>query len=193
MSERTQPQAPPTAAAAPETPAVSTPAGGDAGSARVSIPEGLSFELPEAWRSVPPKSAMRRAEYRIPPVTGDSEEAELVLFYFGPGQGGTVEANIDRWFKMFEDEQGMPARGAQKQEARAVNSLAVTIVETAGIYSEPLMPGMQAKEKKPNYRLFGAIVETPKGSFFFKGTGPDKTMAASRPALIALVDSLQFP
>ena len=41
------------------------------------------------------------------------------------------------------------------------------------------MPGQSARNDKPNYRLLGAIVLTPDASYFFKLTGPEKTVAAA--------------
>ena len=38
---------------------------------------------------------MRAATYTIAVVPGDQGPAECVVNYFGPGQGGTVDANVD--------------------------------------------------------------------------------------------------
>lgn len=194
LIEKTQPPAaaaPSAAGPTSPTPALARPVEPSASageSNRVTLPEGLSFVTPTAWLSVTPKSTMRRAEYRIPPLEDDKEEGELVVFLFGPGQGGTIEANVDRWFKQFEAAGGRPAQG-EKHEKREVNTLRVTVVETAGRYVESMMQ----PAPRENWRLYGIIAETPKGNFFLKATGPDKTMLASRGALEALVSSLECP
>ena len=46
---------------------------------------------------------MRVAQYGLP---GPAGEATLGIFFFGPGQGGSVEANIERWFGQFKQEDG---------------------------------------------------------------------------------------
>jgi len=40
---------------------------------------------------------MRAATYTIVPAAGDTASAECVVYFFGAGQGGSVEANLDRW------------------------------------------------------------------------------------------------
>ena len=55
---------------------------------------GLSWKTPADWVARPPSSAMRKAQYRVP---GEAGDAECVVFYFGPGQGGDAMANAERW------------------------------------------------------------------------------------------------
>src|SRR4051794_25692522 len=57
------------------TPAPSGPAAGNA---------GLHFDLPQAWKSEPPKSNMRLAQATIP---GPAGPGDLAVFYFGARQG----------------------------------------------------------------------------------------------------------
>jgi len=60
---------------------------------------------------------MRAAQYTV----GD---AECVVYFFGPGQGGTVEANIARWSGQFAAPDGKPA--AAKVTKSNVHGLPVT-------------------------------------------------------------------
>ena len=57
----------------------------------------LRYKVPEGWITEKPTSSMRAAQYVLPKVEGDPEDASLVLFYFGRGQGGSVEDNMARW------------------------------------------------------------------------------------------------
>ena len=50
----------------------------------------LKLNVPESWKQEQPRSRMRVAQF------GVGKNGELVVFYFGSGQGGTVQANIDR-------------------------------------------------------------------------------------------------
>src|SRR5688572_13276277 len=54
---------------------------------------GLSWQDAAPFVRRAPKSSMRAAEYG---VSGD-DKTELTVFYFGPDQGGSVDANITRW------------------------------------------------------------------------------------------------
>jgi hypothetical protein len=131
---------------------------------------GIAWTVPSRWAAHPPRQ-MRLATYMIPAADGDSEGGECAVFHFGGGQGGDVQANIDRWLGQFEN------TGKPVQETREVNGLPVTTVEVSGTYLSPGGPRMQSQGKKENYRLLGAIIGAPGGSVFFKLTGPAKTVA----------------
>ncbi len=117
---------------------------------------------------------MRAATYSVPATAGDSEAAECAVFYFGPGQGGAVGANIQRWLGQFKDAPANP-----QPKTRTVNGMKVTTIEHTGTYlaGAPMAP---VKTPKPGYRLIGTIVEAPEGNVFFKLTGPAKTVAAAQ-------------
>src|SRR5438045_9253279 len=57
----------------------------------------LKFKAPDGWTTDKPTSSMRVAQYKLPKAEGDNDDATLVLYYFGATQGGTAQANIDRW------------------------------------------------------------------------------------------------
>jgi hypothetical protein len=50
----------------------------------------LRYNVPEGWQAEKPNSNMRVAQYKLPKAEGDSADAELVLYYFGQGQGGSA-------------------------------------------------------------------------------------------------------
>jgi hypothetical protein len=148
---------------------------------------GLTFQAPAAWKSNPPSSPMRRAELKVPPVEGDKEPAELVVFAF-PGGAGTVEANVQRWRSQFKDADGNPPR-IESKTVKGKN-VDVTRVETAGHYYPSQFPGRPKEPDRPNYRLLGAIVETPTTGYFIKMVGPDRTMLAARDAFDQTIASM---
>jgi hypothetical protein len=129
---------------------------------------------------------MRAATYVAPAAARDKEPGECAVFYFGAGQGGGVDANIQRWLGQFEDGPATPARPKQQ----TIGGLRVTTVEHSGTYLAGA-PMAQAKTRKPGYRLIGAIVEAPQGSVFFKFTGPVKTVEAGRAAFDKMLQSLR--
>src|ERR1041384_3439741 len=71
----------------------------------------LKFKVPAGWVEEQRTSSMRVAQYKLPKAEGDTEDASLVLYYFGPGQGGSVTANIDRWISQMKQPDGSPATG----------------------------------------------------------------------------------
>src|SRR3954464_13311006 len=62
-----------------------------------SVAGDLRFKAPDGWTTEKSSSSMRVAQYRLPKAEGDKEDASLVLYYFGASQGGSAQANIDRW------------------------------------------------------------------------------------------------
>lgn len=143
---------------------------------------GLSWAVPKGWTAGEPRP-MRAATYAVPAAKGDSEGGECAVFYFGAGQGGSIEDNVKRWSGQFEG--GKPA--ATKKEK--VNGLDVTRVDAEGTFQSGGMMG--PKVAKPGFKLMGAIVEGKEGAVFFKFTGPAKTVDAAKKDFDALLKSVK--
>jgi hypothetical protein len=60
---------------------------------------GLRWDASAGWKP-DAQRPMRLATYTIA-ATGDHEGAECGVYYFGPGQGGSIQANLDRWIGQF--------------------------------------------------------------------------------------------
>lgn len=144
----------------------------------------VTWSVPANWKEQASRP-MRAATYSVPAAAGDAEGGECAVFFFGKGQGGDAEANVQRWAGQFEGSP-KPARST-----RTVAGMTVQIVEVAGTYLAPSGPMMQSQGRKPGYKLLGAIVPAPEGSVFFKLTGPAKTVDAARAAFDALVASIK--
>lgn len=138
--------------------------------------EELEYRAPEGWVEETPSSAMRRGQYRLPRAEGDHEDAEVAVFYF-EGQGGSVQANVDRWLGQFTKEDGSPADDVAQVSRRQVDSLQVTVVDVSGTYQPAMGPMTARTEPRPHYRMLAAVVETPGGPWFFRLTGPERTVS----------------
>src|SRR6266404_7078606 len=136
----------------------------------------LRYKVPEGWTVEKPASEMRVGQYKLPRAEGDSEDATLVAYYFGQGQGGSAEANIDRWINQMQQPDGKPSKERARLETLTVNGLKVTTVDVAGTYSAEMSPGSGTFSNSGSYRLRAAVVETPKGSYYAKLVGPEKTV-----------------
>jgi hypothetical protein len=130
---------------------------------------------------------MRRAQYRIP---GPGGPAELVVFYFGPGQGGDAQANAARWAAQFHRPDGRPAGDAAKTREVKVGGVPVMLVEVTGTYVGGMGSGPSGAER-PNYMLLGAIAQGPDANWFFRATGPRATLEAQRAAFDELIRSIR--
>lgn len=149
---------------------------------------GVKWTTPAGWKDEGSRP-MRAATYDIAPAPGDKIAPECAVYFFGPGQGGSVEANIDRWKKQILAPNGQPA-GAKIQK-RTVHGLAVTTIESSGSYIG--MGGPMAKNPAPQsgFRLLGAIVEAPGGNLFIKFTGEARTIAENQKKFEQMLDSFE--
>ena len=136
---------------------------------------GLSFTTPEGWRQSPSSSSMRVAEFTLPRAAGDAEDAQLIVYYFG-GQGGSIDANIQRWVGQMQQADGQPSSAVAKRETRKVNGLTLTLVDVSGTYIAEMAPGAAAHHNQPHYRLRAGVIETSNGPYFVKLTGPEGTV-----------------
>ena len=141
----------------------------------------IDFDIPKGWQSQPVTSSMRVAQAS---VSGPGGPGEFGVFYFGPGNGGSADANIERWVGQME--------GASKPtpETFETNGYKVTWVDVKGTMKAVSM-GMGPKTEQANARLYGAVVEGPGGPWFFKATGPDATLGPQRDAFVAMLKSVR--
>jgi len=148
----------------------------------------ITWVDPPNFRRVPPPNAMRKASYVVPRAPGDAEDGELAVFYFGPSEGGGIEQNVQRWVKQFPDVKSDDVKRADR-EANGLRQHTVEI--DRGTFDAGQMAMGPSKGPKKDYALQGAIVEAPSGAYFFKLTGPAKTVAAARPAFLQLLDTVK--
>jgi hypothetical protein len=149
---------------------------------------GLKWTAPPDWKIEGPRP-MRAATYTVPPAAGDSASAECVVYFFGAGQGGGVEANLDRWKGQLLGPDGKTADA--KIAKRTIHGLPVTTIDSTGDYIGMGGPMAASKSVQKNYRLLGAIIEGPGGNVFIKFTGPPKTIAAREPEFEQFLNSFE--
>lgn len=141
-----------------------------------SIADGaVSLEAPAGWRRVQPKSGMIETEFTIP---GDAAGAAGEPLAPGRmtvmGAGGSVEANIERWYGQFAQPDGSSTKDKAAVKKLKVAGRDVTLVDVAGTYKDsPGGPFAGGKTiERPAYRMLAAIVEGPDGNYFLKFYGP---------------------
>jgi hypothetical protein len=149
---------------------------------------GVQWTAPAGWKADAARP-MRAATYIVPLAAGDHDPAECGVYFFGAGQGGSVEANIDRWRGQFTDPNGKTTPA--KIDKGQVHGLKITRIDTSGNYSGMGGPFAGGGHVVAGYRLLGAIIEAPGGNLFVKLTGPMKTIAANQQKFEQLVASFQ--
>ena len=152
----------------------------------------LHFKAPDGWVTEKASSSMRVAQYKLPKAEGDNDDASLIVYYFGAAQGGTTQANIDRWIAQMQQPDGSSSKDKAKTETTTINGLKVTMVDVTGTYTAEIAPGSGSFHNDTNYRLRAAVVETPKGNYFVKLAGPAKTIARWDQAYADYLKSFEF-
>jgi hypothetical protein len=152
----------------------------------------ISFEIAEGWKSAPPSSSMRAAQFVVPPAEGQLEPAELAIFQ---GISGSQDQNIQRWVNQFQIPEGQNLEDVMTIEKRQVGDFNIQTLDIQGAYSGasmggPMMGGGAAPVQE-NMRLLAAAIEGPGGPWHFKLVGPAETVAAQKDEFEALLASLK--
>jgi hypothetical protein len=145
----------------------------------------FTFKRPAAlaWVAVDP-SGMRKAQLFAGDAKDPAKRAEIVFFHFGPGVGGGVDANIQRWLGQFTP----GAKDAKPIIEKAdVKGVKLTRVRAEGTFASG-MPGGPTTPQT-DYALLGIILESPNGDVFIKMTGPAEVVKTNAQAFEDLVQS----
>jgi hypothetical protein len=125
---------------------------------------GLTFKIAAPWASVE-STGMFRAGTLNAKVEGLEKPLEAIFYHFpGPGGGGGVQANVDRWLGQFA------TKPESKTEEIDAGGKKITLVTATGTYNDG--PPMGAKTPRENYTLIAAIVPTEDSNIFIKLAGP---------------------
>lgn len=165
---------------------------GKQGEGEGKLPAGkLTYTVPNGWVVQKPSITMRVAQFGLPGVEG-KEDGEIAVFFF-PGGGGGLEENLQRWYGLFKQPDGSLTETHVQRRQVKIDGLPVTMVYLTGTYLKPKSPMMVGGdvEEIPECALIGAVAETADGPWFFKGTGPQKTIENWRPSFEGFVKSFR--
>ncbi len=137
--------------------------------------DGLTSSVPASWKELP-ATQMRFKQFTIPKVAADKNDAELVVFFFGPGGGGDVQANLARWKGMFVAPEGKNIDEAAKTQTFKVNGVDVTTLDVRGTYKYKPSPMAPNEELRPGHRMIAVVFASPQGPYFMRFVGPEKTV-----------------
>lgn len=145
----------------------------------------MTTTTPDSWQAVPPSSSMRLAQFAMP----DNEQAEVIVFYFGAGQGGGPEANITRWVGQFKPVNGKPVQ-PMVTKMKTTGGFQVTWVEIQGDYARGVGVG-PIGEYRSDQMLIAGITQTPRGNLYFQLHGDRGTVLQHRDEFAHFVIKLQ--
>ncbi|MBM00721.1 MAG: hypothetical protein CMM06_13665 [Rhodopirellula sp.] len=145
----------------------------------------ITLNVPTTWKQSPASNNLRTAQFAIPKVEGDRDDAELVVYFFG-GAGGGVNANLERWSGQFQP-------GGKKQKIYKGESKQgeYYLLDITGVYNKPIGPPINRQTNPtPGYQMLAVVLMVKdKGNYFLKLTGPQKTVAAASKALRLAIDA----
>jgi hypothetical protein len=150
--------------------------------------DSLLLEAPAGWKRVQPKSGIVETEFSIPSA-GDLPPGRMTVM----GAGGSLQANIDRWYGQFAQPDGSATKDKAVTKTLKLAGNTVTFVDVSGTYKD--MPGGPFAGGKtierPEYRMLAAIVETANdGSHFLKFYGPAATVAKEADGFRTMIEGL---
>ena len=150
----------------------------------------FQFYVPAGWRAVRPVSPMRQAQLYAPSLPGTDSTGEplITVFHFGPGQGGTVEQNVDRWFGQFDGGNDDKDAATAKE---TIGTVPVTFVRARGTFQSG-MPG-QPVTPLSHQSLLGAILESPQGDVYLKMVGPSSATDQAESAFVQMIRAACSP
>jgi hypothetical protein len=144
----------------------------------------IKLTVPETWKQKEVTSRFRLAQFSIPKLTGDPEDAEFVVFFFGAGGGGGPEANLDRWINQFQaHERKVKLTSGKSPQGEYI------LADITGTWNKPIGPPIAQKSvEMPNARVLSVILTgKDQSNYYLRLTGPEKTVSASVDALRAAI------
>ncbi|NOS99063.1 MAG: hypothetical protein HOP29_00360 [Phycisphaerales bacterium] len=163
---------------------------------RVVSADSLMFDASTKWVMENPGHGSRRLQFRVPSNHAGVEDATVIVWNFpgmrDPGDGTTVQKNIDRWCEQFVQGDGTPSAQVATTAEYRINGLPVHTVDLSGRYVAEVEPGSGLKHDKPAFRMIGAYVVSPEGDYIVKMIGPQPVVAAHEMAFDDFVKSVRM-
>src|SRR2546430_1851422 len=135
---------------------------------------GMKAKTPATRKAGKPATQMQVATFTLPKADGDPEAGGVIAYLFGRVGGGGGAATVRRWQPILKARAGEKS----KPDSLKVGEAKVTTVDVRGTFlsrSPPFDPNAKVTEK-PDFRLIGVVFENPKGPYFVRFVGPQKTV-----------------
>jgi hypothetical protein len=147
----------------------------------VTLAADLTAQAPAHWKSQKPKSKFRTHEFVLPATGQGKTDGFLMLTYFGPGGGGDLDANLERWYGMVEQPDGSSSADKAKPKVIQNGPVQSTWIDLPGTYLDRPAPMSDEVTKRPHYRMFAAMIDGGKdGPYWLRAWGPDDVMLSHR-------------
>jgi hypothetical protein len=128
-------------------------------------------------------------EFSIPASKDDAAEGRMTVM----AAGGTIDANIDRWYGQFTQPDGSSTKDAAKRKKIEAAGETIHLVDISGTFKDQKGPFAPAVERE-KYRMLAAIVtskKSPRTNYFLKFYGPRRTVADHEQAFVDMLEGLR--
>ncbi len=134
---------------------------------RITLGDGIEITTPPEWVRRPPRVAIIEHEFAVPAKDdGEGEGRSTVM-----QAGGSIEANIERWFGQFEQPDGAKTAERATVEEEKAGDVEYVLVDIPGTFLDA--PGPFAPPvRREGHRMIVAIVPTGEGNYFVRFDGP---------------------
>jgi hypothetical protein len=134
---------------------------------------GLTSRVPAGWAGERPDDPRYHRQYRLGPVGNDKEDARLTVEPLGTGRARPAGEYVRRWQEGFLPPEGRTMGEAARVRGLRVGGAAATYLDVRGDYKG--VPG-DPTSPRPDYRLLGVYLETPRGPYLIRLFGPADTV-----------------
>jgi hypothetical protein len=158
------------------------PSGMSGPAAEAGPPPVVDLSAPADWRAVPPDLSFYLAKWELP------DGGLATLSWLGPGDDPDfLVQNVQRWLNEWQTPAGEPVpdysfetlqNGAHKMHRIGLTGTLTGVRQLGG------------GEPRVGWSLDGVVVETPRGTLFFKLIGPAGTVAGQRDAVWTMLGTL---
>ncbi len=142
----------------------------------------VNHRLPVGWLGEETTSSMRLAQYRI----ASDSDVVCVVYWFGAGAGGSLQANFDRWTQQFADDATIAS-----EEFEVADRVRASVIELRGTYIAEVTPGAAERYHEPDWAMLAAYLDVPEGPLFLRLVGPSAEVVAQREAFVAWIRSFR--
>jgi hypothetical protein len=136
----------------------------------------LRFDRPDSWRWVPPSGSFRVAQ--LEKKSPDGTPLTLAFSRFSSGEGGSTQANLDRWTAQFT------SSNTPRTEIKKGSEGTLTLFRLEGTLRGGT-PGGPARDL-PQALLLGAILESQGEQVVMKLAGPAQAVSSAEKDFLRL-------
>jgi len=133
----------------------------------------FTFAVPSPWKKSEEPRPMSQGTIELPGKDG-AAGLSASFYHFGPGQGGDLDGNIQRWQGMF---QASPEPKTVKEEMEFGKEKA-TLVSITGTYTGSRFT--PEPEPRVGYTLLAAVLPSADGDVYVRLVGPEAGVAAAK-------------